>query len=64
MSFSSFLLSEITIYNKYAKFSSSSNTRQKESWEQIVTRTKNMHLLKFQQYPDIVSDIHRAFKFV
>ena len=64
MSFSSFLLSEITIYNKYAKFSSSSNTRQKESWEQIVTRTKNMHLLKFQQYPDIVSDIHRAFEFV
>ena len=39
------ILSEITIFMKYAKYLP--KLQRRETWEEIVTRNKNMHLKKF-----------------
>ena len=60
--FSAFLLSEITVYNKYARFVSSDK---KETWEQIVKRTEDMHVQKYAtSKPEIVNEIKNAFEMV
>ena len=41
------ILSEITTYMKYAKFRPELNRR--ETWEELVTRNKEMHQAKFPQ---------------
>ena len=53
------ILSEITIFNKYARFIPEKNRR--ESWEEIVTRNKEMHLEKF---PSLKKEIEDAYSFV
>lgn len=53
------ILSDITVYLKYAKFLEVENRR--ETWEEIVTRNKKMHLKK---YPNLQEEIEEAFKFV
>ena len=49
MELSNKILSDITVYMKYAKYIPELNRR--ETWEELVTRNKNMHIKK---YPDLV----------
>jgi len=53
------ILSEITVYMKYAKFLPNKNRR--ETWKELVTRNKKMHL---KQYPDLKDEINKAYKLV
>ena len=48
MELSNKILSDITVYMKYAKYLPKNNRR--ETWQELVTRNKNMHLKK---YPDL-----------
>jgi len=59
MELASKILSDITIFLKYSKFIPELNRR--ETYEELVTRNKNMHLKKF---PFISGDIEKAYKFV
>lgn len=53
------ILSDIVVYNKYAKYNK--NKKRRETWNEIVTRNKNMHLQKF---PDLKEEIEENYKFV
>jgi ribonucleoside-diphosphate reductase alpha chain len=53
------ILSEITTYMKYAKFRPELNRR--ETWEELVTRNKEMHQNKF---PQLKNEIEEAYKLV
>jgi ribonucleoside-diphosphate reductase alpha chain len=59
MEISNKILSDITVYMKYAKYLPELNRR--ETWEELVTRNKNMHIKKC---PDLESEIEDAYKFV
>ena len=59
MNISNRILSEITVYMKYARFLPSKNRR--ETWEELVTRNKNMHI---KQYPALTDQIENAYEFV
>jgi len=59
MELSNKILSDITVYMKYAKYLPEKNRR--ETWEELVTRNKNMHIKK---YPKLVDEIKAAYKFV
>ena len=53
------ILSDITVHMKYAKFVPELNRR--ETWEELVTRNKDMHQKK---YPDLKDDIEKAYEYV
>jgi len=53
------ILSEITTYMKYAKYSPEKKRR--ETWEELVTRNKEMHQSKF---PQLKNEIEEAYKLV
>jgi ribonucleoside-diphosphate reductase alpha chain len=53
------ILSEITTHLKYAKFVPEKNRR--ETWDELVTRNKEMHLKKF---PQLAEEIEAAYKYV
>tara|TARA_Y100000593_G_scaffold95018_1_gene198349 strand:+ start:6046 stop:7905 length:1860 start_codon:yes stop_codon:yes gene_type:complete len=53
------ILSDITVHMKYARFLPDKNRR--ETWEELVTRNKQMHLKKF---PNLAFEIEEAYKFV
>ena len=53
------ILSDLTVYMKYAKFVPELNRR--ETWEELVTRNINMHIKK---YPSLESEIREVYKFV
>ncbi len=59
MEISNKILSDITVYMKYAKYIPELNRR--ETWEELVTRNKNMHIKK---YPDLAESIEEAYKLV
>jgi len=59
MEVSSKILSDITVYMKYAKYLPDHERR--ETWEELVTRNKNMHIKK---YPALVEEINAAYKMV
>lgn len=59
MELSTKILSEITVHMKYAKFLPELNRR--ETWDELVTRNKNMHIKKF---PYLEEDINQAYNFV
>jgi ribonucleoside-diphosphate reductase alpha chain len=59
MNISNKILSDITVYMKYAKYIPEYERR--ESWEELVTRNKNMHLKK---YPKLKKEIVKAYEFV
>ena len=59
MTISNEILSEITVFLKYAKYVPELNRR--ETWEELVTRNKAMHLKK---YPNLVDEIELAYKYV
>ena len=50
MEVSNQILSEITVYMKYAKYVPELNRR--ESWEELVTRNKEMHIKKYPKLKD------------
>ena len=53
------ILSDITVYMKYAKYLPEVNRR--ETWEDLVTRNKLMHIKK---YPQLKDEINEVYKFV
>jgi ribonucleoside-triphosphate reductase len=53
------ILSEITTYMKYSKYVPEKNRR--ETWEELVTRNKEMHQNKF---PLLKNEIEEVYKFV
>jgi ribonucleoside-triphosphate reductase len=59
MNISNRILSDITVYMKYAKYIPELNRR--ETWEELVTRNKNMHIKKF---PKLKKDIESVYKYV
>ena len=59
MELSSKILSDITVYMKYAKYLPELNRR--ETWDELVTRNKEMHQ---KRYPNIADKIDEAYKFV
>ena len=59
MELSQEILSDIVVYNKYAKYLPSKQRR--ETWEELVTRNKNMHLAKF---PKLKEEIEETYKLV
>ena len=59
MEVSNQILSEITVYMKYAKFVPELNRR--ETWEELVTRNKEMHQKKF---PQLKEEIEEKYKLV
>jgi len=59
MEVSNKILSDITVYMKYAKYMPQLNRR--ETWGELVTRNKNMHIKK---YPHLKEDINQKYKLV
>ena len=53
------ILSDITVYMKYAKYIPGLNRR--ETWEELVTRNKDMHQ---KRYPKLYDEIEKAYKMV
>jgi len=59
MELSNKILSDITVYMKYAKYVPGLNRR--ETWEELVTRNMDMHIKK---YPHIEEEIINNYQFV
>ena len=59
MNISNKILSDITVYMKYAKYIPELNRR--ETWEELVTRNKKMHL---KTYPKLKDEINEVYKLV
>jgi ribonucleoside-diphosphate reductase alpha chain len=53
------ILSDITVHMKYARYDSTLHRR--ETWDELVTRNKNMHLKKF---PHLKEEVELAYRFV
>jgi hypothetical protein len=59
MDLSTKILSDITVHMKYAKYIP--ELKRRETWEELVTRNKEMHQKK---YPHIKDEIEEAYKLV
>ena len=59
MDISTRILSDITVFMKYAKYQPHLNRR--ETWHELVTRNKEMHQKK---YPAMAEEIEAAYKYV
>lgn len=59
MELSAEILSDITVFMKYAKYDSKKKRR--ENWKEIVDRNKKMHI---EKYPQLKNEINAAYKFV
>ena len=59
MDVSNRILSDITVYMKYAKYNSELERR--ETWEELVDRNKAMHI---KRYPMLKDEIEEKYKFV
>ena len=53
------ILSDIVVYNKYAKYLP--NKQRRETWEELVTRNKEMHQEKF---PNLKEEIEEVYQLV
>jgi len=53
------ILSDVTVYMKYAKYLPKKERR--ETWKELVNRNKNMHI---KTYPDLKDEINVAYKMV
>jgi len=51
------ILSDITVYMKYAKYNP--EQRRRETWEELVTRNKKMHQEKFPQLHDEIENVYK-----
>ena len=59
MNLASEILSDVTVYMKYARFRN--DVQRRETWEELVTRNKEMHIKK---YPHLTAEINETYKFV
>lgn len=59
MTISNEILSDITVFMKYAKYLP--ELKRRETWEELVTRNKEMH---HKKYPHLHDDIENAYKYV
>ena len=59
MDISQKILSEITVYMKYARYLSTLERR--ETWEEMIVRNKNMHI---ENFPKLSKEIESAYKLV
>lgn len=59
MDLASKILSDITVYMKYARYMKDKDRR--ETWEELVDRNKSMHLKK---YPNLGNEIEEAYNYV
>ena len=59
MDISSQILSDITVYMKYARYLP--ELQRRETWAELVDRNKKMHIKK---YPELKSQIDKAYKMV
>jgi ribonucleoside-diphosphate reductase alpha chain len=59
MDISQRILSDITVYMKYAKYRP--ELQRRETWEELVTRNMDMHIKK---YPKLEQEIKENYKFV
>jgi ribonucleoside-triphosphate reductase len=59
MDISTRILSDITVYMKYAKYQP--ELQRRETWEELVTRNMDMHIKKF---PKLEKEIKENYKFV
>ena len=57
MDISQKILSNITVYMKYAKYSPELNRR--ETWDELVTRNKEMHQKKFPHIKDEIEEVYK-----
>ena len=58
MELSNKILSDITVYMKYAKYKPELNRR--ETWEELVTRNKNMHIKKYPELTDQIEEVYKS----
>jgi ribonucleoside-diphosphate reductase alpha chain len=59
MELSNKILSDVVVFMKYAKYDK--QLQRRETWDELVTRNKNMHIKKF---PALKDSIDRAYKLV
>ena len=59
MDISQQILSEVTVYMKYARYLPSESRR--ETWNELVTRNRDMHIKNF---PELKSNIEKAYELV
>ena len=52
------ILSDITVHMKYARYLPSKKRR--ETWDELVTRNKNMHI---KTYPQLKDEIEKVYEF-
>ena len=57
MNISQEILSDIVVYNKYAKYLPKKQRR--ETWKELVTRNKKMHQAKFPILKEEIEDIYK-----
>ncbi len=57
MELSNKILSDITVYMKYAKFLPEKQRR--ETWEELVTRNKEMHQKKYPQLKEEIEEVYQ-----
>ena len=50
------ILSDIVVYNKYAKYLPTKQRR--ETWEELVTRNKEMHQAKFPKLKEEIEEVY------
>jgi len=55
------ILSDITVYTKYAKYLP--NKERRETWDELVTRNMEMHTTKFPQMKESIEQIYQNFVF-
>ena len=57
MEVSNRILSDITVYMKYAKYIPELNRR--ETWDELVTRNMNMHIKKYPKLEEQIRDNYK-----
>jgi ribonucleoside-triphosphate reductase len=55
------ILSDITVYTKYAKYLP--NKERRETWQELVTRNMDMHVAKFPEMKESIEAIYENFVF-
>ena len=60
MDISQKILSDIVVYNKYAKYLP--ELKRRESFEELCNRNMKMHINKFRENLEIVSEINRVYR--
>lgn len=53
------ILSDITIYMKYARYQS--DKKRRETWEELVGRNKEMHLKKYPHLKAVINEVYNDF---